>query len=188
MVVDIYGHEITANRNLYILLSPNNSKMREYADKVGYAGALLVAFGIGGCSESQLEQTVQAQQGLPISGTPKGGRVVSPEAKIERELDLTSPESAYNAYVVAYNNQDFDTAEKVVSQAGTYPKLITNARRKGKVLDHKVISNVSILRKEENDDKKVVLYTSGTVEGEKRTSKVTMVYEGTDWKLFSSSR
>jgi predicted lipid-binding transport protein (Tim44 family) len=118
---------------------------------------------------SFLEQTVHAQE------TP--------------ELDLSTPERGFAAYISAYNDQDFDMLERLISSENTsYHTTLNKERKEGQLSRHKKISNVLIPKKEEIDNRKVTLYMIGTVEGKKKESKVTMIYEANTWKFLSSSR
>ncbi len=80
-----------------------------YQPQVPLYAALIAGF-LGGCEKqpSQLEQAVQAQ-GLPISGTPRG-RLVSPEPKVEQELDLATPVKSLATFERAILEKNVDAA------------------------------------------------------------------------------
>ena len=162
--------------------------MKAYQRAATYLTIVGAVAGCGADAPSQLEQTVQAQTGLAVSETVRGGRLVSPEAQIEQELDLSTPYNAIRASMSAYNNQDCDLAEKLVIRGSPYEKLVAEARKKGKVPNHKRISGFSVLKAESNDLNSTILYVRGTVEDNIIDSEVTMVYDSTGWKLFRSTK
>lgn len=93
--------------------------MKTYQRALAYVA---IALGLGGCDaqapqqSSQLEQTVQAQ-GLPISGTPLHGRLVSPEPKVE-ELDLSTPEKAVTYMFDAIKEKNREKLKGVIAEGG----------------------------------------------------------------------
>ena len=70
----------------------------------------LGALSMAGCGEdasnSQLENKVEAQaMGLRIAegATLRSGRLISPESKVEQELDLSTPEKFVQTYILINN-------------------------------------------------------------------------------------
>ena len=136
----------------------------------GYVATLLTALSLG-CEKdaSQLEQAVQAQQtGLPVSGTVRGGRLNSPESKIEQELDLSSPEAPVKLYYEATKNPDkakgYDlytqiSDEKEFNSFGSWVASLNNV----KLIDYEITGTEKIDEKKCRVKSRIALEKNGKI-------------------------
>src|SRR3989338_452686 len=89
---------------------PTTSTIASYFGRVA-----LSVLSLAGCGNDSLENKLVETQasGLPISGTVSGGRLASPEPKIEQELDLSTPENPVKYFLVALKTENVEESHAV---------------------------------------------------------------------------